>query len=61
MKFAAAVAEAGMLLRDSEYKGASSYSGALSLARNCASVTGDACKEEFVYLLTLLQRAESIR
>ena len=61
MKFAAAVAEAGMLLRDSEYKGASSYSGALSLVRNCASVTGDACKEEFVYLLTLLERQESIR
>ena len=34
MKFAAAVAEAGMLLRDSEFKGDSTYSAALALARD---------------------------
>ena len=58
MRFAAAVAEAGMLLRDSEYKGTASYTQALSLARSSGTVTGDPYKEEFVYLLTLLERAE---
>ena len=56
MAFAAAVAEAAMLLRDSEYKGDATYDSALALARSCGSVTGDPYKEEFVYLLTLLQR-----
>ena len=56
MRFAAAVAETGMLLRDSEFKGGASFDSALALARSCPSVTGDAFKEEFVYLLTLLQR-----
>ena len=56
MRFAASVAETGMLLRNSEYKGSASWDSALSLARSCPSVTGDAFKEEFVYLLTLLQR-----
>ena len=56
MRFAASVAEAAMILRDSEYKGTSTFDSALSLARSCPSVTGDAFKEEFVYLLTLLQR-----
>ncbi len=45
-----------MLLRDSEFKGTASWDSALSLARSCPSVTGDSFKEEFVYLLTLLQR-----
>ncbi|MBR6165355.1 MAG: von Willebrand factor type A domain-containing protein [Clostridia bacterium] len=61
MKFAAAVAETGMLLRDSEWKGTSSYEEALKLLRDCGSVTGDACKEEFLYLVTLLQREADIR
>ena len=56
MRFAASVAEAAMVLRNSEYKGTSTFDSALSLARSCPSVTGDAFKEEFVYLLTLLQR-----
>ena len=55
MKFAAAVAECAMLLRDSEFKGTASYADALKLARSSAGVTGDAYKEEFVYLLTLLE------
>ena len=50
MKFAAAVAEAGMLLRES----------ALTLARSSGLVTGDPYKEEFVYLLTLLERADAL-
>ena len=56
MKFAAAVAEAGMLLRKSEWKGTSTWQQALELARGSGTVTGDAYKEEFVYLLTLLER-----
>jgi len=56
MKWAAAVAECAMLLRDSEWKGSSTWDAALDLARACGAVTGDPYKEEFVYLLTLLQR-----
>ena len=56
LKFAAAVAEAGMLIRNSEWKGTATWDSALELARGCKSVTGDPYKEEFVYLLTLLQR-----
>ena len=57
LRFAAAVAEAGMILRDSEWKGTADWAQALELVRGCESVTGDVYKEEFVYLLTLLERA----
>jgi Ca-activated chloride channel family protein len=60
MKFAAAVAETGMLLRGSEYAGGASFSGALAMARSSNFVTGDPYKEEFVYLLTLLERADAL-
>ena len=56
MKFAAAVVETGMLLRNSEFKGSSDYTSALALARSSSLVTGDPYKEEFVYMLTLLER-----
>ena len=56
LQFAAAVAEAGMILRDSEWKGTASWDSALELLRGCKSVTGDVYKEEFLYLLGLLQR-----
>ena len=56
MRFAAGVAEAGMILRESEWKGTATWDSALELVRGCGSVTGDPYKEEFVYLLTLLQR-----
>ena len=56
MKFAAAVVETGMLLRNSEFKGSSDYTTALALARSSSLVTGDPYKEEFVYMLTLLER-----
>ena len=56
LRFAAAVAEAGMILRNSEWKGTATWDSALELLRGCKSVTGDVYKEEFVYLLTLLQR-----
>ena len=58
LKWAAAVAECAMLLRDSEWKGSSTWDAALDLARACGAVTGDPYKEEFVYLLTLLQRQQ---
>ena len=58
LRFAAGVAEAGMILRENEWKGTSSWAQALELVRGCESVTGDAYKEEFVYLLTLLERAQ---
>ena len=56
MKFAAAVAEVGMILRDSEWKGTATYDSALELLRSCGSVSGDVYKEEFVYLVNLLNR-----
>ena len=57
MKFAAAVTEVGMILRDSEWKGTATYGTALELLRDCGSVTGDSYKEEFLYLVGLLERA----
>ncbi len=59
MKFAAAVIEIAMLLRDSEWKGTSSYADALALLRDCGSVTGDSYKEEFLYLVNLLERGQN--
>ena len=56
LRFAAAVAETGMILRESEWKGSATWEQALELVRGCGSVTGDVYKEEFVYLLTLLER-----
>ena len=58
MKFAAAVAETGMILRGSEWKGTASYAEAAGLLRDCGSVSGDVYKEEFLYLVNLLARAE---
>ena len=59
LRFAAGVAEAGMILRKSEWKGSAAWSQALELVRGCESITGDVYKEEFVYLLTLLQRSDA--
>ena len=56
LRFAAAIAQVGMLLRDSEWKGTASYDAALQLLRGDAGVTGDPYKEEFLYLVTLLNR-----
>ena len=57
MKWAAAVAECAMILRESEYRGTAGWDTALELARSCGDTAGDPYKEEFVYLLTLLQRS----
>ncbi len=58
MRCAAAVAEVGMLLRNSQWKGDSTYSSALELLRSCSTVSGDPYKEEFVYMVTLLERMD---
>ena len=56
MKFAAAVAEAGMHPAGQRMEGNRHLCQALELLRGCGKVTGDAYKEEFVYLVTLLER-----
>ena len=48
-----------MILRESEWKGSATWAQALELIRGCGNVTGDVYKEEFVYLLTLLERADN--
>lgn len=56
LRFAAGVAELGMILRNSQWAGTSSAESALTLLRGCESVTGDVYKEELVYLAGLLCR-----
>ena len=55
--FAAAVAETCMCLRDSAFKGTATYAHALEMLRQ-SQPSGDPYREEFVYLVTLLERAE---
>ncbi|HYH86740.1 MAG TPA: YfbK domain-containing protein, partial [Pyrinomonadaceae bacterium] len=50
-KFAASVAQFGMLLRDSRYKGQSSYGGALELARASTGADLRGYRAEFVKLV----------
>jgi Ca-activated chloride channel family protein len=50
LQFAAAVAEVGMLLRDSPQKGSSTYEGALQLARISRGRDLDDLREEFLKL-----------
>ena len=57
LKFAAAVAETGMLLRGSEWKGTATWESVLGLLRDCGAVSGDVYKEEFLYLAGLLSRS----
>ena len=51
MKFAAAVAETGMLLRDSEFKGSSSYDSVVSLLDSIPDIKNDTSKLEFLLLV----------
>ncbi len=53
--FAAAVAEFGLLLRDSEYKGDASFENVRNLLKK-VDTDSDDYKDEFVYLVKLLQR-----
>jgi Ca-activated chloride channel family protein len=50
-KFSAAVAEFGMLLRDSRYKGQASYDGAAELARASTGADLRGYRTEFVRLV----------
>lgn len=56
LRFAAAVVEVGMLLRDSDWKGTATYASALELLRGTKTLTGDPFREEFLYLVTRLER-----
>lgn len=54
-QFAAAVAEYGMLLCNSEFKGQSSYQQAISLARNARGEDREGYRAEFIKLIELSQ------
>ena len=56
LRFASAVVMTCMVLRNDEWMGTSSYAQAQELLRGCESVTGDAYREEFLYLVNLLER-----
>ena len=58
-RFAAAVAEYGMLLRNSEFKGQSSYLQALTLARGARGVDEQGYRAEFIKLLEVSQILDS--
>ncbi|MDT5295036.1 MAG: Ca-activated chloride channel [Acidobacteriota bacterium] len=60
-KFSAAVAEFGMLLRDSRYKGQSSYDAALALARASAGADLRGYRTEFVRLVETAKGLSSSR
>lgn len=55
LRFAASVASVGMLLRDSEFKGDSSYDGALEWARSALGDDKGGYRREFVRLIELVQ------
>ena len=57
--FAAAVAQFGMLLRDSEFKGASSWASARALARQHRGEDPDGYRGEFVRLVDLAAALQS--
>ena len=54
--FAAAVAEFGLMLRDSEYKGDASFENVRALLKK-VDTDEDDYKDEFVYLVKRLQKA----
>lgn len=58
VRFAACVAEFGLLLRNSEYKGTASFENVLSALENLSGyIDGDIYKEEFV---TIIQKAKAL-
>jgi len=56
LRFAAAAAEFGMLLRNSEIKGSASYDQVLELLRGTGNLLGDVYKEEFLNLVSQVKR-----
>jgi Ca-activated chloride channel family protein len=59
--FAAAVAEFGMVLRDSEFKGSSSYASAIELATKFKGVDGHGHRAEFVRLIGAADSVSRLR
>ena len=55
-RFATAVAEFGMLLRDSEFKGDSSYGAVLELAQEAKGTDAEGYRSEFLTLVKAAQR-----
>ena len=60
LQFASAVAEMGMLLRNSELRGSASWEHALKTLRACPSINGDSEKEELVYLMGLMEKQQQL-
>lgn len=58
LKFASAVAEFGMVLRDSENRGNASFDSAMELAESCVHADSDGYRKEF---LELVQQAKTNR
>lgn len=59
LRFAASVASAGMLLRDSEHKGSSTFDQCLAWARNSLGEDPSGYRREFVKLMELARDLES--
>ena len=55
MKFAASIAETGMLLRDSEYKKDSSYKNVLELLNSIPDINSDRDKLEFMLMVNRIE------
>ncbi|MBM3250576.1 MAG: DUF3520 domain-containing protein, partial [Candidatus Omnitrophica bacterium] len=55
LNFASAVAEFGMLLRDSQYKGSSSYQSVLERAKLAKGDDADGYRAEFIRLAEMAQ------
>ncbi len=56
LKFASAVAEFGMVLRDSENKGNASFDSVMELAESCVHADSDGYRKEFLELVQLAKR-----
>ena len=56
LRFAAAVAETGMILRESEFKGSATFASAAQLLEPIQDLTQDPYKDEFAYMLRQLAR-----
>ncbi|QNF32725.1 von Willebrand factor type A domain-containing protein [Adhaeribacter swui] len=59
LRFAAAVAAFGMLLRDSEHKGQATYAGVLHLAENAKGNDSEGYRAEFIRLVKTTQLLDS--
>jgi len=55
IRFAAAVAEWGMLLRNSEYKGGATYGQTLDLARTAKGADAEGYRAEFIRLVEMAE------